>query len=208
MTNLGAVSCTDTSFCMAVDEDGNALSYNGTTWSSPTSIDNGSGLTSVSCASSSFCMAVDQNGNSFSYNGTWSSLADIDGSRSINSVSCTSSSFCGAAASGGSSIIYDGSWMSPISIDGSNDLSSLSCSDSSFCGAVDNDGNAIIYAVVPTPTGDGNSASNQESGTLTALKAPDTGLSLTSAHFTIPFFGSLAMAGGAYILYRKVKRSP
>jgi hypothetical protein len=60
-----SVSCASASLCVAVDGTGNALTYNGTSWSQPQSIDpNGSlGLSSVSCASSTFCVAVDGNGN-------------------------------------------------------------------------------------------------------------------------------------------------
>ena len=62
---LSSVSCTSTTFCMAVDSGGDALRYNGSTWSSPSAIVSGEGLTSVSCTSTSsaFCIAVDYHGN-------------------------------------------------------------------------------------------------------------------------------------------------
>jgi hypothetical protein len=59
-----------------VNVNGKVVSYNGTTWSSPTSIDppNKSrkygGLDAVSCASSSFCMAVDASSSVLSYSNT------------------------------------------------------------------------------------------------------------------------------------------
>ena len=60
---LTAVSCVSGPFCMAVDESGYALSYNGTSWTLPSSFDGaGGGLTDVSCVSSTFCMAVDELG--------------------------------------------------------------------------------------------------------------------------------------------------
>jgi hypothetical protein len=41
-----------------VDSGGSASIFNGSTWSSPTTIDDG-GLSSVSCPTASFCVAVD-----------------------------------------------------------------------------------------------------------------------------------------------------
>lgn len=53
---------------MAIDRNGNALSYNGTSWSPPLSIDSVY-IRSVSCQSSRFCMAGDVSGNALKYNG-------------------------------------------------------------------------------------------------------------------------------------------
>ncbi len=52
------VSCAMASFCVAVDENGNALTYNGSSWSSDSTP--GGWLTSVSCPTASFCAAVDE----------------------------------------------------------------------------------------------------------------------------------------------------
>jgi hypothetical protein len=58
------VSCSTIDFCVAVDEFGRALSYNGQEWSGPTTISAAAkDLTSVSCPTTSFCMAVDSQGN-------------------------------------------------------------------------------------------------------------------------------------------------
>jgi hypothetical protein len=48
------------------------------TWSTPTKIDEGGGLTSVSCASTALCVAVDSCGNALiSANRSFSRLADL-----------------------------------------------------------------------------------------------------------------------------------
>ena len=71
---LTSVSCPSASFCVAVDNAGNALTYNGSSWSSPSNIDGSSSINSVSCPSASFCIAVDNAGNALTYNGSsWSS---------------------------------------------------------------------------------------------------------------------------------------
>lgn len=95
------VSCPSPSFCMMVDVPGNAATYNGTSWSAATRIDNGTWLTSVSCPTSSFCAAVDSNGNALTYNGTsWSAPVKIDGSNRLTGVSCPTSTFCVAVDGG------------------------------------------------------------------------------------------------------------
>jgi hypothetical protein len=99
-----SVSCPSATFCAAVDENGNALTYNGTSWSAPT--DNSGGfLDSVSCPSATFCVAVDENGNALTYNGTsWSAPNHIDDGNA--SVSCPSASFCVTVSNNGDALTY------------------------------------------------------------------------------------------------------
>jgi len=107
IVDIYSVSCPTISFCAAVDENGNALIYNGT-WSAPTSIDGTNQMLSVSCPSSSFCIALDSIGNAMTYNGsTWNTPTSIDNSvRGTESVSCASSSFCVAVDSDGYAMTY------------------------------------------------------------------------------------------------------
>ena len=71
-----------------MDLGGNALIYNGSSWSTPTDINSTNTLYSVSCASSSFCVPVGVAGNALVYNGsTWSTPADIDSTNTLYSVS-------------------------------------------------------------------------------------------------------------------------
>src|SRR5204862_457894 len=55
-----SVSCPSATFCAAVDYSGNAVIFNGSSWSAPTSIDTrpAAALESPSCASSSVAVAV------------------------------------------------------------------------------------------------------------------------------------------------------
>ena len=51
---LSSVTCPSTSFCAAVDDEGNSLTYNGSSWSAPSYIDHTTNfLDSVSCPSAS-----------------------------------------------------------------------------------------------------------------------------------------------------------
>ena len=90
------VSCPSNLFCMATTTFGDAVTYDGTAWSTPTSIESSSfAPISVSCPSSSFCAAVDHDGNALNYNGTsWTSPAAVDPGSNLTSVSCASSSLC------------------------------------------------------------------------------------------------------------------
>ncbi len=146
-SGLTSVSCPFVAFCMAVDQGGNVLSYNGTSWSSPTLIDPVSVLSSVSCPFVAFCMAVDQGGNALSYNGTfWSSPTFIDSFPVLSSVSCPSPAFCMAVDANGNALSYNGGvWSAPTSIDPGRSLSSISCPSAAFCMAVDTSGNALSY---------------------------------------------------------------
>jgi RHS repeat-associated protein len=132
---------------MAIDAEGNYLTYNGTTnkWSSPASFDAAGAPEFVSCPSSSFCMAVDGSGNDLTWNGTiWSAATNFDGTNMVTSVSCRASNFCIAVDDAGNAFTYNGSWTQPKDIDGTRELTAVSCNSSGFCVAVDNHGNAVI----------------------------------------------------------------
>ena len=57
---LSAVSCAPaTRFCMFVDQNGGAFTYNSGTFSSPADIDGDTAIDAVSCPVPGFCMAID-----------------------------------------------------------------------------------------------------------------------------------------------------
>ena len=122
---------------MAVDSNGNALSYDGSAWSAPANVDSaGGGLTSLSCPTASFCMAVDGNGRAVSYDPSgWSSPSKVDGEEGgLRSVSCATASFCVAIDRSSHAFAYNGSsWSAPTSIPGAN---AVSCPTTLFCAAV------------------------------------------------------------------------
>ncbi len=145
--SLNAVSCASSSFCAAVDSNGNVVTYNGTSWAAAKSIDGTKVLHGISCPTSSFCAAVDASGNVVTYNGSsWATAKSIDGTKVLDAISCPSSSFCAAVDASGNVVTYNGSsWATATSIDGTKDLSAISCPTSSFCAAVDTSGNVVTY---------------------------------------------------------------
>jgi hypothetical protein len=65
---LTSVSCPTAAFCAAVDDLGEALTFDGSRWSPPAEIDSSpaggsGGLTSISCPTAKFCQAVDAAGS-------------------------------------------------------------------------------------------------------------------------------------------------
>ena len=141
------VSCATASFCVAVDSNTNAMIYNGSSWTAPTSV-KGSflfPLYSVSCPTAAFCMAGGA-GEYVTYNGSsWSSPTNNEAS--FVSVSCPSASFCMELDADGDARTYNGSsWSSPTHIDSATEgFGAVSCPSSSFCMAVDYEGNALTY---------------------------------------------------------------
>jgi hypothetical protein len=156
-----SVSCSSASFCLVVGDDQNytnyAYTYNGSSWSAPTSVPgqsswgNGTQMQSVSCVSASFCMAVDLYGAAFLYSGSpasWSGPTTITASSTdyLNSVSCASTNFCVAVDNQGEAYIYNnGTWGTGVLVSPSAALNSVSCPSSTFCAAVDVNGNAYFF---------------------------------------------------------------
>jgi Collagen triple helix repeat (20 copies) len=144
-----SVSCTSSSFCVAVGyagaDLGSAAVYNGSTWSEASVVDTSDGLSSVSCISSSFCMAMDGSGRALIYNGsTWS--APTPTGTDLTKVSCVSSSFCVAVGGSSQASVYSGgTWSALSSIELS--AASISCASVSFCVAVGSSNGGPGYAV-------------------------------------------------------------
>jgi hypothetical protein len=145
-SDLTSVTCISSSFCDAVDEEGNLFNYNGTNWNTQ-NIDSGNELFAVSCSSTSFCAAGDSAGNVLTYNGTsWSSASNVDSTNELLSLSCVSSTFCVAGDNVGNVVSYNGSSWSVSNVAGSSALIyGISCTSSTFCMLVTSNGYAYSY---------------------------------------------------------------
>jgi hypothetical protein len=144
---FNSISCPSSSFCAAVDMNGNALTFNGSTWTSPDNIDTtGQGLTSVSCLVSSFCMAVDGAGNAYTWTGGSPSgaVATNISSNGVEAVSCASASFC--VATNQWAEMYTGSWARDSTFPNNGEgFGAVSCPSSSFCAAVGQHGDVVSF---------------------------------------------------------------
>jgi len=143
---LTSISCPSTSFCMAVDTDGAAFRYDGTSWASADKIDTGRSFKSVSCSSPSYCVAIDTSGYAFIYNGTWGAGSQLDTSGELISVSCPNSSFCMVIDNNAHAFAYNGkTWGKAEAVGIASALTAISCISNTECMAVDAQGNGSYY---------------------------------------------------------------
>jgi hypothetical protein len=144
---LTSVSCASSQFCAAGDNGGNALTYNGSSWSAPNQITEGGSLY-LSCPSSTFCVAVGSGGGANIWNGSsWNGPSPVGSDEyNLESVSCTSSQFCVAVDDNGGADTWNGeAWTGPVAVGSDVVMNSVSCANSAFCVAVDNEGDAYTY---------------------------------------------------------------
>jgi hypothetical protein len=163
---LTSVSCPTTSFCAAIDQDRAAVIYNGsslfdtvscasatfcvastgaqvvtfngTRWSAPVTVDAGNDMDVLSCPTSSFCLGVDRQGNTLTFNGSRWSTPTAGASTWMNSVSCPTANFCAAVTALGTAATYlAGHWSAPVTVDSDHPISGVSCPSATSCLAVD-----------------------------------------------------------------------
>jgi len=140
-------SCASPTFCSALDGAGNAVIFNGISWSTPAVVDPNRAPIAESCPTSTFCAAIDSGGNALTFNGSvWSSPVSINDT-AVDALSCASANFCVAVDTNGRTLIFNGSaWTAATPIhSGEGWLTSVSCRSATFCIAVAYSGNAYRY---------------------------------------------------------------
>jgi hypothetical protein len=110
---LSAVSCASSTYCVALDDFGEAFVWNGGSWSNPVTFDSQlqDGDDAVSCPAKGFCMVVDDNGNAVPIlEGSPGSSRQLDSSSvGLNDVSCASAARCVAVGGHGRVYTYSAS---------------------------------------------------------------------------------------------------
>ena len=146
--NLTAVSCGSTTFCMGVDDAGDATTWDGAAWSAPSPTGLGS-VSGVSCVGE-FCFAVSNSGAVAKYQGgAWGHPRTLDPS-ALTAVSCVTTSYCAATDAANHVLLYTGVWSPPRTL-GVNILfrvrgyTAVSCGAPGFCVAVDTSGHAVTF---------------------------------------------------------------
>lgn len=140
------VSCASPSFCEAVDNGGNAVTWNGANWSEVAQAEadpppEGALGGQVSCPTTAFCGLLDNNGDWATFDGTsWSEMSAAAVDLVGPGLSCAASDLC-VAASSGQVASFDGTtWTAPESLftyDADAPVGAVSCvAGSSFCMAV------------------------------------------------------------------------
>jgi hypothetical protein len=145
--HLNSVSCPSRTFCVAVDLEGLAYTYDGTTWRGPTRFGPGSlDSSNVTCATPSFCVAtasdLDGGYTVVSDRGRWGDRPSLGKNPS---VSCPSSSFCLAADEAGTeAFTFAGVGWTPIPAPPGG-AETLSCPTTSFCVGFDGTGDVSVW---------------------------------------------------------------
>jgi len=168
---LMAVDCLAKNDCLAVDNDGNAFSFNGTSWTMTAGVDGTRDLTGLSCEGfGSPCVAVDSSGNAviWTASGGWGTVTSED-THGFTGVSCVVLA-CVAVDNHGNALTYSSSGWSTSDIDGTTALNAISCANESnnFCVAVDGQGNALAE----TDSGTWSSDSIDPGTSLTSVSCP------------------------------------
>ncbi len=139
-----SVSCASPTQCLAAPTGGNqTVTWNGLSWSAPTTVEGANGIEGIGCAPSGYCAAVDGEGNAFAYRGGgWGGTSGDWGA--VTAISCVSQTFC-VSSSGGLSFWDGGSWTTPQTYGVPTSFTGVSCPTSSFCTAVDELGQALVW---------------------------------------------------------------
>lgn len=176
---LSRPECPVAGWCVAFDGVGRAVTWNGTSWSSPTVVFTSSGGTfKVDCISKTFCVAYETSRGYWSrWNGSsWSTSKDLASSSATGgSLSCASTTMCVVVEEDGASFRYDGTSWRRLSL-GETDpyfyylryTTDVACPSSTFCAALLNDGTIGVF------NGGGWNRSPQETGLFAAGQGPDS----------------------------------
>ncbi|HMD44843.1 MAG TPA: SpaA isopeptide-forming pilin-related protein [Acidimicrobiales bacterium] len=164
---MAAVSCPTTSFCMALDHNGEYTTFDGSGWSAPqpsgdyTPGDGAFFGGELSCPTDTWCMAIDERGSALSWtpSGGWSPLTQVHNYVTVYpadpppTVSCPSPTECTAAV-GGDAYRFNGTAWSPPSPVSAEPLWRVSCPVAGWCLAVDGSGQSYASDGGPwTPAG-------------------------------------------------------
>jgi hypothetical protein len=167
---FSSVSCTSSSFCLAVGEsttpgvaggDTLAATWNGASWSAlddPSGPAAGAQLSAVSCVGPAFCLSLGNipGGGIFGvtpielvWSGSGWSVPDVSASLPpVGALSCASSTFCMAAADNNFMEWNGAAWSAlPVTASSEDDqTNAITCTSSTFCVAVGSrDGHATDY---------------------------------------------------------------
>ncbi len=135
---IRSLSCTTSSFCMAVSAVGLAYTYSTSGWSSSVDAASPIPLVQVSCADTTFCVAVSNTGRAYFYNGSWSGPAILNASGSMDGVTCPlGATFCLALSDGGYYTTHDGTtWTGATTLE-TGKPSVGSCASATSCMVTD-----------------------------------------------------------------------
>jgi len=154
-SSLSAVSCPSTTFCAAVDNNGDVHFWKNGAWLASQHLNAGGSLSSISCPTTTFCVAISVGGEAMAFNGrTWNSVGSA-GPQEGYQISCPTMTFCVATGANGIPgkpswlAVYNGhSWSSQKTVstgEMSDRVLDVSCATTSYCVAVNWNGKILTY---------------------------------------------------------------
>jgi hypothetical protein len=166
LSAIKAVDCVSSSFCAAVDSNGNVYIANteaqikesirrdlggGSSggWTS-TDVDGTSALHGIACTSRTSCFAVDGEGNllDLTINGSGEATVskhDIDGTNDLTAIACTGFSCATVDNRGNVFVSGNGGVSWSRELETGTDLTSVSCASSALCVTADTTGNVTAF---------------------------------------------------------------
>ncbi len=108
---LTGLSCATATSCVAIDDEGNAVVLDGTTWAAPQRVGGSARpvLTGVSCAAPGRCVAVDASGTVLrDAGGKWSRPTVLAPRQALRAVSCPAVDACVAVGNAGDAFVLRG----------------------------------------------------------------------------------------------------
>lgn len=108
---LTDVACASAHMCMAVDDGGNAIRWNGRTWSRPQHV--GTLLDAVACPTASHCLAVGAHSAEWR-RGRWRVMRNPAGFGQLFDVTCPDDHDCAVGGDTGFAIRHAGVWSSAV----------------------------------------------------------------------------------------------
>jgi hypothetical protein len=154
---LQGVSCVGTGFCAAVDGEGDAFEYHGSTWSRGAG--DWGGISGISCVNSSFCVSV-SGGISVFDGSSWTEPDQYGVTSNFTGVSCPTTSYCLAVDSLGQALQFTGTWSAPVPLEpgapsatgtaGAPAPTGVSCWAAGACVVVDSAGQAVAFEGGPS----------------------------------------------------------
>ena len=132
---IGAIGCSPSGSCLAIDAIGDGFLYRNGQWS--TAFNAWGSAVSISCVSADFCAAAG-GGVSFWNGSYWTKPVAADPSGLPTAISCSSTKFCVLVDDKGRTMTWNGVlWSVPERV-GTDRLSAVSCVSSRWCIAVGN----------------------------------------------------------------------
>ena len=141
---ISDVACLTPTWCLVVDQTGNAWTFDGTTWQRQARAPHGA-IEDLTCVSATWCLAVTYDRYPMVFDGTaWSEGAPLPGTATPAEVSCPTTTFCAVSSTDGTVWQLAGATWSATQVDTVGMLG-ISCPTTTFCMVAGNFGRLWVW---------------------------------------------------------------